>query len=147
MDNKYYTPSLAEFHACFRFETVSAKSWQDGPVFNPNIGWYVTDVNYLGFNLDKIEKAIQNNSVRVKYLDTQDIEELGWEEEKGDGLFYIGTEFTLLKTEHDQNRVVITKLHPRIVDFDRVVFDGEIKNYNELKFIMNKVGIFKTISK
>jgi hypothetical protein len=68
-------------------------------------------------------------SVRVKYLDKEDIEELGWElvEENKITSYYKLNHHQL---EHSGRDIKITKL------YEYIRFIGMCKNYNELKKIM-----------
>lgn len=68
MENKYYTPSIEEFHVGFEYETYSDQKGWEPKVYGllDFIDWGY-DGNYICVG-----------SVRVKYLDQSDIEELGW---------------------------------------------------------------------
>lgn len=83
--NKYYTPTIEEFHIGFECE----KTGLDGLELPPQ--WHEYVVNFNTFNeplfkgKDKIGPAF-----RVKYLDKEDIESFGFKciEENEDGSFY-----------------------------------------------------------
>lgn len=92
MENKYYTPSIEEFHVGFEFEIhlmsvgglvildgatkeVHRLSEADIKVWEPTI--YNNDVIF-GRPLSEIQELISNSQIRVKYLDREDIESLGW---------------------------------------------------------------------
>lgn len=78
-----------------------------------------------------------------KVLDREDIEELGWVRNKDDDrmhhISFTNGECTLYFEEGEE--VVITSIHPKVKNFDNVIFHGEIRNYNDLKFIMQRTGI------
>lgn len=91
-----------------------------------------------------ITTGIKEGTVRVKYLDRDDIEELGWVQDKdNDRRYYIDLKkgkyaLYLLETS---NEIVITSLLSKITNFDEIIFVGSIKNYNELKTLMKQIGI------
>jgi hypothetical protein len=77
-DNKYYVPTLEEFHPGFEFEAYNSNDWFFAEAetgwkkqeWRPQFIAYQQAQNILG--------AIQNGWIRVKYLDKEDIESLGW---------------------------------------------------------------------
>ena len=62
MENKYYTPTIDEFHVGFEYEIDNEKS--------------IYSETHM--NLFNINHKIKLNQIRVKYLDKEDIESLGW---------------------------------------------------------------------
>lgn len=77
MDNKYYTPSIEEFHIGFTFEVddlsddMLSRVWRKGEIL-------LSDYMYIADML----KWIKDGELRVKYLDKDDIESLGFYEAK-----------------------------------------------------------------
>lgn len=68
--NKYYTPSIEEFHIGFEYEyRTQGNSWEKDILLYEQIH---------SNKLDSIRKMLQNelNEIRVKYLDKEDIESL-----------------------------------------------------------------------
>lgn len=155
MVEKYYTPSIEEFHVGFEYEKSNEpyrrgydkKIFTEDDMYNDNF-MYHFDVK----------------NTRVKYLDKQDIEECGWEvisETKlksydlpsGDAHFirtvlkrtYVDEDVII--TMYDKQRVIIRRNNTRNLraydknkTFD--VFVGVIKNKSELKNIMKMINIF-----
>ena len=76
MENKYYTPSIEEFFVGFEFEFRS--SFED----SINSSW--NKLIYSAFPVEMPEAfyygldTLDKNQFRVKYLDSSDIEELGF---------------------------------------------------------------------
>lgn len=145
MDNKYYTPSIEEFHIGFEYEVEAEGSWEDS--VEDVWGWYRYKF-YTGTcfrDLDDIKEKLKNNLIRVKYLDREDIESLGFEfkpdrnmSEGYGGLFTIPS-----KTYHNTN-IELRKWHynNRInIDHCGTIFDGLIKNKNELKKLLEQLRI------
>lgn len=136
--NKYYTPVLEEFHIGFRFET---KLMEDS--------WFPIITNYKSFiewgKSNTLYKSIQNNNIRVKYLDQQDIEELGWKI-NSDGYYFkpkgIGEQYFLERIKKDIWRITCEN-HTGEKEEVEQLFLGKIKNYNELKQVMKFLNIIE----
>lgn len=81
MESKYYTPSIEEFHVGFEYEV-----FQKGQPYNADYPlqevtepiWetYKIPDPFVGYRVDKL---LESCEVRVKYLDREDIESLGFE--------------------------------------------------------------------
>lgn len=72
MKNKYYVPTLEEFHVGFRFELYSLQWGEEEEEL-----FYWEEV-YLDGNLEGTAIDLADGLIRVKYLDQADLEELGW---------------------------------------------------------------------
>lgn len=140
-DNKYYTPSIEEFHVGFRYESGNkavkgtSTEWTKSIIEEP---W-------------EIESLFEE--VRVKYLDQEDIEELGWE--------YSGKTqhswFYLVKTiqpynltyrsfklsyNYESHRLMIWAYeYDNFSPEEETLFLGECKNYNQLQDLMKMIGM------
>lgn len=146
MENKFYTPDLEDFHIGFEYEYKynDARSWTK-KVFGPD--------SFL--HLDEIETK---DFCRVKYLDREDIESLGWIREefpmalrlfftKEVDRFGVKETYSLLYVPQT-SWVLIYKTqgyiieHPdKITTTGTTVFAGEIKNKSELKRILKQVKL------
>lgn len=164
--NKYYTPTLEEFHVGFEYEGyfTSGIYWfeylLDKEDQKSKIGWTKKEVNKCT-QLDAIEGYIitkrenPNYHIRVKYLDKEDIESLGWVYSKNgyavtngclDLMNYIYFEksnyFLIFNSELTQVTLFVKdvcKLEdcnhcPNLENFP-------IKNKSELKQLMKKLNI------
>lgn len=139
--NKYYIPEIEEFHIGFEFE-LSIKTWEANK--NPIESWQkvILGTKSIGNDLfigDSINrKEIQNTSTRVKYLDKEDIEELGFKylqniqeieyysNNNNDNLIYNPLkDYIYLKTE--------------FTNFN--IFSGIIKNKSEFKKLLTQLEI------
>lgn len=150
MENKYYTPEISEFYLGFEYELLgsSGKMIPGGITQKLEILEYSLDASYLN-DEDDLKELLDCGEIRVKYLDSSDIEELGftykgktidvWFEKEGN--FDMGT-WTSYKCQlhyglHD-NRLFID-----MIDMgDEVrVFNGIVKNKSELKKVLNMLNI------
>lgn len=163
--NKYYTPDISELHVGYECE-LSLQS---------STGWYIFDFSgetpteFIPFpdgpfrywsKVPIIEKedlfnpgreiqvfidALKDNRVRTKYLDKEDIESCGWEENnilknnERNGyrkMFSNGAYF--LAHYPEKNIVWIQEMK---TNFGVTVFKGECKSINELRKIMQRLKI------
>lgn len=145
MQNKYYTPDLEEFHIGFEYEFLE----QHG---SPDERWVkkiLTQISdyeddpYLGDTFTALERyncVYVRNAWRVKYLDIEDLESLGWDcltefpNDFNSGFFSKGN-FTLA--------INFNKFHLEInnnlINY-RCLFQG-IKNKSEFKQLMKFLNI------
>lgn len=142
-DNKYYTPELSEFCEGFEYEVqIPEKQTWSKEVFHFNES-HINLIKYVA-----LQNEHTKNKIRVKRLDSQDIESEGWEKQ-----INMSTEFTSAFTKvinevkyfiffwpHD-GRLLIHKEkadtwgnpHPN-------VFIGTLKNRHELSRLMKQLG-------
>ena len=126
MENKYYTPSIEEFHVGFLFETYVDRfdEWKQNSVHN------IYDFQSV-FN-----GSFNPRFIRVKYLNEQDIESLGFIEDTYNGvrcftknncqIFFFG------------DNVISIDLFAG--NFRNQYFRGLVKNKSELKIILNQIS-------
>lgn len=144
MKDKYYIPSIDEFHFGFEYEEKDG-NWKN-ETFNgyPSLTKHTFEDNH-GDWYDSIEEFIEAKFVRVKYLDREDIESLGWEY-KGDdkdgrnlSMYqingYVLNDYT--PYEYDDLKIYVSGVPAN------TLFNGIIKNKSELKRLMNQLGIEK----
>ena len=160
---KYYTPELEEFHVGFEYDFLE----QHG---SPNEKWIskvLTEISdgeddmYLGDTLhaiEKYERVYLRNAVRVKYLDEQDIKDLGWELQgetpspytgkplktfkiKKEIGFNTGSDYYLETT--DSNKIMITIFEYSSYGGGKEEMSFTIKNKSELKKLMKQLGIIQ----
>ena len=138
--NKYYTPSIEEFHVGFEFE-----EWEN-PAFT-NEEWiakkieYFTDLEYVC--IPEVDKHLENyvlgtSLFRVKRLDKQDLVELGFEE-IGQEEYYLNGDLNSWCIEHLYHQSI--KSYYRIDDGETQRMFLEIKNKSELIKVLKMLGI------
>lgn len=127
MENKYYTPNLEDFHVGFEYEVKEEKTFE-------KVVFKITDIyNYPLINtILNLQEKVEDSYIRVKYLDREDIESLGWSYNEEFKYFRIREDFILL--EYQNNEILIQE------DGENL-FWGKIKNKSELKKLMKQIGI------
>jgi len=136
MDSRYYKPELSEVHVGFECEANVEGKW--------------IPLMLQGF--DCVEEYVKRDVYRVKYLDRDDIESLGFEYEKAYGKT-TGIEGSYFKSTHKMNnRSCIwldldldgscdVTIHNNEDWEDRHTwFQGTIKNKSELKRVLKMIG-------
>lgn len=88
MENKFYTPELSEFHIGFEFQKLEIVS--KGSFLEED--WVQNKCeadDFIQISRDFTEKTIYTkDDYRVKHLDREDIESLGWKYKKDDLGFF-----------------------------------------------------------
>ncbi len=127
---KYYEPDISEFYVGFEFERTVGTS--DDSYYHDKIE-----------EVHEIADVFCCEKVRVKYLDREDIESLGWVFVSPDRYLKYrkdGDEFDLFHNP-ENNNVWIRKALTANTDTNSTMFLGEIKNKSELKVILRQTGL------
>ena len=136
-ENKYYTPEIYEFFVGFEFE-----EWEN-PAFT-NEEWiakkieYFTDLEYVCIpEVDKhLEDYVLGTSLfRVKYLDKEDLVELGFNEDPSGERYFEFNEYQLYVDAYPDFNIAIYNDDPIII------FQGTVKNKSELVKVLKMLGI------
>lgn len=132
MENKYYTPSIEEFHVGFEFEIlIKNKYWE-----TTSVGKY--ELNTIAANVNSSFK----DYYRVKYLDREDIESFGFSNVIGDIYFLkVGKLFPVKLQQLEYNKIII--FYPEYFNRGEILFQGIIKNKSELKTLLKQLEIIK----
>lgn len=153
---KYYTPSIEEFHVGFEYEADSIyidvdkapSGWStqslieygynhtDAP-FVIELGWGPRTYEY-SYN---IEYALEKGRIRVKHLDREDIESLGFLHENGRVYRLHNTNFSLW---HNFSRVTPSSsvtIRRKEGDLLLDVAISPVKNKSELKRLLKQLDI------
>jgi hypothetical protein len=135
--SKYYTPTIEEFHVGFEYEIKPFnKEWgeHDRTFIYPE-GIY----NYTRIHgIESLESPIKKECVRVKYLDREDIESLGFVYSE-ECIYY--TPKRNFQLNHKETHVY----NLRVIDEENaeVIFIGYIKNKSELKRLLKQLKIIE----
>ncbi len=124
--DKYYTPTVEEFHQGFDYE-IEITKWTNG---GKEKEWQQLTYN-ISYNLP------YGTTCRVKYLDKEDIESLGW---KGNGNSYLHSEgkFRLVIESFDNYQTILIETLGGLKYYGYL---ESIKNKSELKKLMKQLGI------
>jgi len=130
MENKYYTPSIEEFHVGFEFETSYLEDYDT---------WKKVTLEFddFGFYTSTWEVDSNPTEFRVKYLDKEDIESLGF---KFDQYRSSGFHFYLNNYELHQP-YLDTKCILKEINTNQILFNGIIKNKSELIKVLKQTEI------
>jgi len=147
MEKRYYTPKIEEFHVGFEFEELThvTKMWTCESFQNGYSIYYQADERHGGSLNNSIEELINENRVRVKCLDQDDIEELGWDRDLDSSQRYEREDYIMHGFANDgiwaiKERRIYEKHGALLAVFD-TLFEGKIKNKSELKRMMVQLGI------
>lgn len=156
MEKKYYTPTIEEFHVGFECEVDVAMV--SGPKMEHGIAQVdeIDTGHYFEYHLCVNGTRVYEGRIerfRVKYLDIEDIESLGWKNHVHSSLFYFDIpNVTTHSGEYFLNDELIgypdyemvfeesNKITIRDCERD-VIFCGTIRNKSELKKLMQQLQI------
>jgi hypothetical protein len=138
-ESKYYIPDLAEFHVGFEYEfRISA-----------GVSYETFTTTYLAA-LYKIEDAINNNLIRVKYLDVDDIVSLGFSRVVGfdsmtkDSGYFKKGRYTLYYDQTDKHITIsYNDYGNNITLFQSPHKNENCKNKSKLKQILIDIGVLQ----
>ncbi len=139
MESKYYTPTIEEFHVGFEFEAkFGIELSGNRAVYVPGKDMPFDKLTAELSDFKEIENLLNSDCVRVKYLDKEDIESLGFKESNEDGEFdvYYGNGYILSFIDG------IINVRPELITMtnpESFWFRGTIKNKSELKRILKQI--------
>ncbi len=149
MENKYYTPEIEEFHVGFEYEMIIPVGFTyidfSNPDKKPEITWsteyrkgvfQVKPADPFEGELASITDAIKVNKCRIKSLDREDIESLGFMKDSGD-CDYIDGDHGQLEILHEDDRGMMINISTGYGACQE--FYGRIKNKSELKNRLSKI--------
>jgi len=146
---EYYTPELSEFHVGFEYEITTGYEW---------VSESFTHKDFNTFLYQHLDNAIKQDYVRVKYLDKEDVESLGFEEEHvpncytEDGDIQLGyalylDEVTCVILHHTLETSIVGIVKQHVYNRNsgnwtaNKLFLGTIKNKSELIKLLQQIGI------
>ena len=132
-NNKYYTPEIGEFRVGFEYEYGLPKEGQ--------VEWNTDTFGKIIRSVFELEWLIKNKNIRVKFLDAQDIEELGFKEDTlrsipGIRGCFNKEPYTIVIFSN--NKIMIRNME---YDINPVIYQGTILNKSELIFILKRIGV------
>jgi hypothetical protein len=151
--DKYYIPTISEFHVGFEYEELefvyTDKGWHIEKK-NKFVKKVFEGTNYLEsyYLTERVKRGLFHFSIRVKYLDREDIESLGFSFMENESpydirdLMFVKNNIKLIYS-FQKNKIVLLKtnlidnLFPNI----SILFEGKLKNKSELKTLLKQIGI------
>ena len=146
MKNTYYTPELEEFYLGFECEYYNRETeiWEKLTI--DTIKLQLNEFNYYlfydkeGEERDNYNFLSESPKFRVKYLDFQDIEELGFEHIKTqpgseEGMFKSKNSEHFMAYDYESN---YCRIYFSLYDGDATIFAGTIRNKSELKTLLKQ---------
>lgn len=149
---KFYTPEIGELHVglecqIHEYSDMNEESFEDC-VLNNIILKNILELSIVNKHLDDwLERTI-----RIKYLDNQDIESLGFIESKLQNRLFLfknkidlgkrGVNLTIgLNTNYiNSHTIIFAKPDDKPIEFNFNLFVGKIKNKSELKRILKQIA-------
>lgn len=142
--SKYYIPEMDEFHYGFEYEILMPTGGYRKTVFgvesppNPELDEFEND------DLMKVAHAI----ARVKILDSEDLQELGWEP-KGTGWYNLKVvpgalgywTHVMFHQWGDDSPIIAYRGKPETAIEEQHLFVGNIRNKSELKKLMKQLKL------
>jgi len=131
--DKYYTPSIDEFHVGFEYEAMVGLA-----------GWVkkISSVDDSATYPCNLQYRITDKMVRVKVLDQEDIQNCGWVRSSSKAV-----RFDLPKWVNGDIPMLYLnggcKVHIRDYYDEETLFNGTIRNISELKQAMKMLGLTK----
>lgn len=174
MNEKYYTPTLEEFHIGFEYETYNMSGggyvimdfsdgeWTFETVQEPTHHMWFKDIFRLPkmpldtvSDLKEIDHRIKEDRIRVKYLDEDDLIELGWKRIGGKWHKYKWYEliniseklgyfnYVIFRNYGERSFIIAYRGDPNKYPKcdEQHLFEGIIKNKSEMKRIMKQTHL------
>lgn len=139
--SKYYTPEMEEFHPGFEFKYLNHNGeWKDCELGKNDI----ENIELRQYKDDLMKIAHAN--LRVKFLDREDIESLGWKF----SLIKANTNRAFKDLQSNTEKCIGLVLEIRNdkimiadcrLEFNQILFFGTIKNKSELRKLMQMLQI------
>lgn len=134
-NNKYYVPEISEFHVGFEYEVmIPEKSTWSKEVF------FLNDSHINLVKWVNIQDEFTIHKIRVKTLDKEDIESLGWKD--CDNIYntirWDFNDYILMFYKKDNRYLIFRDCGPNNI---QTVFNGFIKNKSELIKLQQQLDI------
>lgn len=136
MESKYYTPDLEEFHIGFEYQYKSFSNWSNHTLKD----FWLCDND--GCIEDYVLTQQTLNSFRVKYLDQQDIESLGWKGNESNTVYFKKDNYRLVHWITKEGRdISIYENYDGGLEEETLIRSSKIKNKSELRKLMKQLRI------
>lgn len=153
MENKYYTPTIEEFHVGFEYEYFDSiySRWRTYILYEE----YTLPTQDMLEDYNPFWQTKNLSSFRVKYLDREDIESLGLKFDdircddnynEWECYFSISNEIKFgISVKKSEEDIPYISIYPDHKTSEHLIFrfTGYIKNKSELKKLMKQLGIWE----
>ena len=138
MENKYYTPEYSDIYIGQELYTIDEYKIDLSTV--DSLTWFLQCQNCYIDCEENTTYGISLENYKLKYLDSSDIEELGFKiKQVIDGqIYFIKDNYELFLWEDCTLKIGDSKLE---YEEDYLLFRGTIKNKSELKKVLNMLNI------
>jgi len=145
MENKYYIPSIEEFHVGFEYEQDYSIVQRDHEALENPWGYKIFEVKDYEF----IDHLVETKFARVKYLDKEDIESLGFHRDYVRTKLVANIGFWIKRKYEDHFKSDKSDLYATYSTLTHILsltrftssLDFEIKNKSELKKLLKQLNI------
>lgn len=153
-NEKYYIPTIEEFHVGFEYETNVFYDHPRHPKFKQT-EWVSQIVDEID-EFEDLKDSIESGLIRVKYLDKEDIESLGFKwcsSDSRDSIYAVDNiksfgnvyYYRIIHCE-SKNNVIIQLMYIEPYLSPKTVFNGTIKNKSELKKVLIQTKVIDASS-
>ena len=141
MEERYYQPSIEEFHIGFEYEINIAYKHSASDKENiENALWIKASITKDNWNCN-MDRVNVLGTVRVKYLSKEDIESLFNEVETVEFEIDNNFEFTFWRSGIEYLGLYTDHMISFYSDKIECIFRGTIKNINELRKLKDQLGL------
>lgn len=148
MDNKYYIPSIEEFHVGFEYEELASGDRFTSSAHGKWVPLIQDENDFLAVyeSYSILPELIKDEKLRVKYLDQEDIESLGWNYEKlsaGTESYYFTKDEYWMDIDFNFNGKIWLRIYESqgTVESELNYFSGFLNNKSELRKLLTQLGI------
>lgn len=147
-NNLYYTPEISEFYIGFEYEHLTGFEKEFKPwIYDLTSACNIIERESISHNgeivkmfIPAIQACIEEKQCRVKYLDQEGIESLGWKD--CDNIYntirWNFNDYILMFYKKDNRYLIFRDCGPNNI---QTVFNGFIKNKSELIKLMQQLNI------
>lgn len=133
--DKYYTPDISEFHVGFEYETMYLQdydTWKKEILLEDDAGYFHSI--YFG---DAVPTEF-----RVKYLDKEDIESLGWKGQESNSVYFTKDNYRLVHwITSDGRDINIFEKYDGGTQEECLIRKAKVKNKSELIKLLKQLKI------
>jgi hypothetical protein len=136
---KYYTPEINEFYDGFEFEDNRyGKPKSSDELIDFQNAWYkeVFKCSLEGMDLYTIKQGIENECIRVKYLDNKDLKDIGFKHVNGKLLKDVGQLY-----EYNNGRYFVHINYIRFSTWCVLKIESSVKINSERTLIVHSISI------